>query len=51
MKQDMDEMPDLDQLPKLTDDEKAALDSIPDDAVSHWQKGEKWDFDAKAWIQ
>ena len=39
------------ELPKLTDKEKAALDEIPDDAVSHWLNGEKWDFKAKAWIQ
>ncbi len=40
----------FDRLPQLTDDERAALDEIPDDAVSHWWNGEKWDFDKKVWI-
>ncbi len=39
-----------DDLPELTDDELAALESIPDDAVSHWWNDEKWDFEKKAWI-
>ena len=36
-------------LPELTDEDKAALESIPDDAVSHWLDGEKWDFKTKTW--
>ena len=40
----------FDRLPKLTADEHAALDQIPDDAVTHWCRGEKWDFDKKVWI-
>jgi hypothetical protein len=36
-------------LPELTTEEKAALDQIPDDAVDHWLKGEKWDFKTKQW--
>lgn len=40
-----------DDLPELTDDERAALESIPDDAVSHWWRGEKWDFKKKTWIE
>ena len=43
------EIIDEDELPELTDDERAALESIPDDAVSHWWRGEKWDFQKKAW--
>ena len=40
-----------DKIPaELTDDERAALESIPDDAVSHWWNGEKWDFEKKVWI-
>ncbi len=38
-----------DDLPELTDAERAALDSIPDDAVSHWWYGEKWNFETKTW--
>lgn len=40
----------IDNLPELTDGERAVLDSIPDDAVSHWFQGEKWDFEKKKWI-
>ena len=38
-----------DNLPQLTDDDRAALESIPDDAVSHWWRGEKWNFEKKIW--
>ena len=34
--------PDVGDLPELTVQEQAALDSIPDDAVKHWWQGEKW---------
>ena len=37
-------------LPELTDDDLEALESMPDDAVSHWQRGEKWDFEKEIWI-
>ena len=39
-----------DDLPQLTDEDKAALDQFPDNAVFHWWNGEKWDFDLKVWI-
>lgn len=39
----------LEVLPQLTDKESAALDLIPADAVSHWCRGEKWDFGKKTW--
>jgi hypothetical protein len=35
-------------LPELTDEERAALDALPADAVDHWIKGEKWD--GSKWI-
>jgi len=41
---------DLNELRELTDDERAALESIPDDAVSHWCQGEMWDFKKKTWL-
>ena len=37
-------------LPELTDAERAALDQFPDDAVSHWRNGEKWNFGLKRWV-
>ncbi len=40
-----------DDLPELTDADLAALESIPDDAVSHWCNGEMWDFEKKTWIR
>ena len=30
------------------DDDYAALDGFPDDAVEHWKRGEKWD--GEKWI-
>lgn len=39
------------QLPQLTDDDRAALESMPDDAVSHWAQGEKWDFKKRVWVR
>ncbi len=39
-----------DDLPQLTEEERAALESIPDDALSHWWRGEKWDFKKKEWV-
>jgi len=38
------------KLPELTEEERAALDAMPDDAVEHWMRGEKWDFETKEWI-
>jgi hypothetical protein len=35
----------------LTEDELAALDDIPPDAVDHWLKGELWDSKTKTWKQ
>jgi len=40
-----------DDLPELTDADRAALGSIPEDAVSHWWRGERWDFKTKTWIE
>ncbi len=37
-------------LPQLTSEERAALEEMPDDAVSHWRRGEKWDFNKKEWV-
>ena len=37
-------------LPQLTDEERAALDEMPEDAVAHWWRGERWDFTKKAWV-
>ncbi len=39
------------RLPQLTYEEKAALNEIPDNAVSHWVQGEKWDFEKQTWIR
>jgi len=39
------------KLPQLTNEEKLALNKIPDDAVSHWVQGEKWDFEKEIWIR
>jgi len=36
-------------LDELTEDELAALDEIPSDAVDHWSKGELWDSKTKTW--
>jgi len=36
-------------LDDLTEDELAALDEIPSDAVDHWNKGELWDSKTKTW--
>ena len=36
-------------LDDLTEDELAALDDIPSDAVDHWSKGELWDSKTKTW--
>lgn len=30
------------KLPELTSEERAAMDSLPSDAVDHWWRGEKW---------
>ncbi len=48
MGEELNNLPD--DLPELTADDRAALESIPDDAVSHWYQGEKWDFERKIWI-
>lgn len=33
----------------LTDEDKAWVDAIPDDAVDHWMHGETWNFEARTW--
>ena len=45
-----DEWLSLDDLPELTAEERAALAEMPDDAVSHWRRGEKWDFAKNEWV-
>jgi len=35
---------------ELTEEERTGLALIPDDAVEHWWRGEKWDFREKVWI-
>jgi len=43
-------MPSLSDLPELTPEERAAMDAIPRDAVRHWLRGERFDFEFKQWI-
>lgn len=38
------------ELAGLTTEDQAALDAMPNDAVEHWLRGEKWDFEKKKWL-
>lgn len=38
------------ELPELTEEERKHMDEIPADAVSHWLRGERYDFKNKQWI-
>ena len=34
----------------LTAEERAAMESIPSDAVRHWLRGERFDFHQRQWV-
>ena len=38
------------EFPELTAEDRVALNGIPADAVKHWWRGERWDFEKKEWV-
>lgn len=41
---------DLLDVPELTAEERQAMESIPRDAVRHWLRGERFNFQASVWV-